>query len=153
MHIQKTMLLTSVCLVFIVSLPANVIAAPPPPCVFWGVVKLSGANVPMGTTVTAFVYDSDGQTPIICGAAPTQTYGEDSVYAVNANGDDDAVGGKSGAQEGDVVHFWIGDGPSRVLAPETGVWRSAASVRVDLSASGSVAPGLRTYLPMILRLG
>ncbi|MGC8826548.1 MAG: DNRLRE domain-containing protein, partial [Anaerolineae bacterium] len=118
------------------------LAAPPPPNTFFGTVLVNGVRVPDGTLITAYVLD--GTTPVICGTAFTFTPAppgpQTSVYTVNVRGDDDAVPGKDGAYEGDTVYFRIGPWENSVNADQTGVWHSAASTELNLTATAEPTP-------------
>ena len=116
-------------------LPRSVSAVPPHPHTFWGTVKLSGQDVPVGTLITAYVMD--GENTAVCGTTttlvPDEPAPQNSVYAVRVKGDDDYTPEKDGADEGDIVYFVIGEGESQVLADQTGVWHTAASTELDLT--------------------
>lgn len=127
--------------------PAAVHAVPPEPTIFWGSVLVNGANVPSGTPITAFVYDTDGITPLACGSASSLMEAGVSVYFIAVNGDDDETPEKDGALEGETVYFWIGNPPERVLADQTGIWHSADSSRLDLTASHPTATPTSTPIP------
>jgi len=104
-----------------------VLAGPPPlPSSFYGTVKVDGANVPDGTTVSAWI---NGQ---VYAEGNTQTYEGESFYAMNVPGDDpttpDII---EGGVEGDSVVFYIGD----LEADQTGTWHSGTNQRLDLVAA------------------
>lgn len=123
-----------------------VYAAPPPPHLFYGTVKLSGQNVPDGTWV--FAYVMDGDTRVMCGHTQTFTYLEDSVYALNVKGDDPETPEKDGAHPGDTVYFLIGEEPNQVLANETGIWHSTDSTNLNLTGTAIPTPTpTATYTP------
>ena len=112
----------------------GVMAAPPPPAVYWGFVTVNGADVPAGTSIISFVYDVDGVTPITCGSTTSLISEGDAVYSIAVNGDDSESAGKDGAEDGDTVYFWIGTGEDRRQADQTGEWHEASTNRLDLSA-------------------
>lgn len=117
-------------------------AIPPQPAVFWGNILMDGGNVPAGSRITAFVYA--GTTPVECGHATTQIQDGQSVYAIAVNGDDPDTPTKEGAQDGETVYFWVDVLGERRQAPQTGVWHSAATSRLDLSISGPPATATPT---------
>jgi len=128
-----------------------VLAVPPPPHTFYGSVKIDGANVPNGTLITAYVFD--GARIVVCGETRTFTpappFPQESSYAFNVNGDDNdpTLPEKDGAVDGDIVYFWIGEGASRTLAFETGVWHSNTTTNLNLTATaGATATPTPTSL-------
>ena len=67
--------------------------------------------------------------------------------------------GKDGAEDGDTIYFWIGEGQDKLLANETGVWHSAESEELNLTA-GQITPtptptttpsSYRALLPLIYK--
>jgi len=155
---NRLLLATVIASILFLGLVANVLAAPPPPSVHWGTVQVNGANVPAGTTITSFVYADDGVTEIACGSAATQLQGGVSVYSIAVNGDDSEVPGKDGAEDGDTIYFWIGEGQDKLLADETGVWHEADTVNLNLTAgqitptpTPTTPPNYRALLPLIYK--
>ncbi|MGQ9516832.1 MAG: DNRLRE domain-containing protein [Anaerolineae bacterium] len=122
--------------------PTASLAAPPVPHTFYGTVQLSGQNVPDGTLITAYVYD--GSNIIICGTTTTFTPAppspQTSVYTITVSGDDDAIPGKDGAVEGDIVHFRIGPWDSEVDADQTGIWHSGTFTELNLTGIALPTP-------------
>jgi len=123
-------------------------APPPPPCTFWGTLRVNGAIVPTGTSVSAFVYAADGVTEIPGGSTSILYSENSSVYVLQVNGQDET---RAGAQEGDTVYFRVSQGPFGVLADQTGTWHSATFVRLDMSARGALAAGHSVRLPVVYR--
>jgi hypothetical protein len=105
---------------------------PPLPSSFYGTVKVNGENVADGTMVKALV---NGQ---VYATGYTQTYEGNSVYAIDIPGDDSSSTAIEGGRDGDTVQFMIGE----VLTVETGTWKSATNVNVNLT--GSAAAPLNT---------
>jgi hypothetical protein len=131
-----TILAPALLVLVLLLVAAPVSAVPPQPSTFWGTVTLSGSSAPDGTLITAYVLDDS--TQIVCGTTTTFTQGEDSVYTLNVNGDDDETGEKDGADTGDTVYFLIGSGAEQVLASQTGTWLTSVSAQLNLS--GAAAP-------------
>lgn len=125
-------------LVLLLDAPELSLAAPPVPHTFYGTVTLSGANVPAGTLITAYILDS---TDIItCGTTSTLMFSGASVYSVAVNGDDDVTPEKDGAAEGDTVYFRIGDWETGVDAEQTGIWHTSDSTELNLTAIALPTP-------------
>lgn len=116
---------------------SNALAVPPQPHSFYGTVKINGANVPVGTAVTAWcggvkyatspylfdddVYDID--------------YGS-TVYAFNVPGDDTATSGVvEGCTQGQTIIFMVG----LLTADQTRVWTGGANVRLNLTVTDPTA--------------
>jgi hypothetical protein len=104
-----------------------VLAFPPLPSSFYGIVKVNGANVPDGTPVEALI---DGQVLV---KGLTQSYQGDSVYTLDIPGDQTDTAVLEGGRDGDTIQFKIGG----VLADQTGTWRSGTNVQLDLSAAST----------------
>lgn len=117
------------------------LAFPPLPSSFYGKVKVNRQNVPDGTVVLAMV---DGK---VYAEGRTQTYQGDSVYSLDAPGDDVSSEAIEGGKEGDVITFEVGG----VTADQTGVWHSGTNTNLDLSTKNSAVlatpPPALTPLP------
>jgi hypothetical protein len=118
---------------------AAVLAGPPPlPSSFYGAVKVNGANVPVGTIVSAWINGVKYvETTVLL-------YAGDTVYSLNVPGDDPETPGIEGGVSGDIVVFHIGD----QVTDQTGFWQSGTNVGLDLAYT--VAGELdeyRIYLP------
>ena len=110
--------------------PGRALAFPPLPSSIWGTVKLNGANLSDGTLVEAVISDK------VVAYSQTQTYEGNSVYSLNIPGDDPSSAAMEGGREGDTVYFRVGG----IQAEQTGVWDSATSVRLDLTAVSASTP-------------
>jgi hypothetical protein len=108
---SKPIALGLVIITLLLTIAPAVLALPPLPSSFYGTVKVDGANVPLGTIVSAWingVWYADPATP----------------------------GTIEGGVEGDTVVFHIGG----LEADETGTWHSGTNVQLNLTASTSVPP-------------
>ena len=122
----------------LITLPA--LAIPPLPSSFYGTLKVNGANVPDGTLVQALI---NGQ---VFATGYTQTYQGASVYALNIPGDDTDTTLQDGGRENDPIKFEIGG----ALADQTGTWKSATNVNLNLTATvvGEIAAPQATPSPV-----
>jgi hypothetical protein len=118
-----TSLIVTVSLLLLCVQPA--FAVPPQPSGFYGTVKIDGANVPTGTSVTARINGVTYTT------SPYQTYNGDTVYTVDVPGEDPDTAGTQGGVDGDTVVFFIGD----TQADQTGTWHSGTNISFNLTAS------------------
>jgi hypothetical protein len=123
-------------------------APPPPPCTFWGTIRVNGAVVPHVTSISAFVFAADDVTEIPCGTTSILYSDDNSVYVLQARGQDDSL---AGARDGDTVHFRVNQGSLGLMADQTGTWHSATFVHLDISAEGALAAGHSVRLPVVYR--
>ncbi len=100
-------------------------AFPPLPSSFYGTVKLSGANPPVGTSVSAWI----GGVKYV--QVQTSLYGGNSVYSLIVPGDDTGTPVIDGGREGDIISFKIDE----QLAAQTGVWHSGSNLQLDLTSA------------------
>ena len=113
--ITFSMLLTSV---------STVMAFPPLPSGFYGTVKINGANIPIGTIVSARI------NGIEYASRAAFVNGVDTVYFFDVPGDDSSTPAvKEGGVQGEVVAFQIGS----ALASQTATWISGTNVNLNLS--------------------
>ncbi len=112
------------------AMPLVALAQPPLPSSFYGTVKVDGVNVPVGTTVVAYV----GGTPIA--QATTQDFQGGSVYSINVLGDDPTTTAVEGGTAGAQVFFAIGN---TYVATQTGTWATGTNVSLNLTASAAPA--------------
>ncbi len=96
MKTRRTILVLIITLTLLLSNAPSVLAQPPLPSSFYGTVKLGGANVPDGTSVTAWM------NGVQYASALTTTFGGNSVYSMDVRGDD------PGGNQGTIVVFHIG---------------------------------------------
>jgi hypothetical protein len=118
-----------------------VLAMPALPSSFYGTIKVKGNNVPDGTLVEALI---SGQ---VYAKGYTQTYQGASVYALDIPGDDTDTTVQDGGREGDTIQFKIGG----LLADETGIWKGATNVNLNLNLTavvGGIAGPQATPSPM-----
>lgn len=101
------------------------LATPPPPFSPYGTVKVDGANVPVGTVVSAWC---DG---VQYGSTTAQMQsGETWYYNLDVLGDDSETPAKDGCLPNETVRFKIGD----LWADQTPPW-SSSGPRLDLTAT------------------
>jgi hypothetical protein len=117
-----------------------VMAIPTLPSSFYGTIKVNGENVPDGTLVQALINDQ------VAAQVTSQTYQTDSVYALDIPGDDSDTVVQDGGRENDPIKFKIGG----ALAEQTGTWKGATNVNLNLSATvvGGIVPQQSTASPI-----
>ena len=95
-------------IVFVVSLfvATPVLAIPPLPSSFYGMVKVNSANVPDGTVIQTLI---GGQ---VYAEGYTQTYQGNSVYALDVRGDDSGTATVDGGREGETIQLEDGRTPA-----------------------------------------
>jgi hypothetical protein len=103
---------------------------PPPPFSPYGVVKVNGANVPLGTHIGAWCGGVQyGQTTEIT------LYNNETWYSnLDVRGDDPDTPARDGCYANETVSFQI----AGLLAQQTAPWASAGP-RLDLTAGGTLA--------------
>ncbi len=115
----------------------TVLAFPPLPSSFFGVVKMNGANVAEGTVISARI------NGVQYTQATVSVYNGDTIYGLDIPGDDVSTPGvKEGGAPNDTVVFYIGAWE----AYQTASWQSGSNVQRDLSvdvlqATHSLASG------------
>lgn len=114
-------------LLLLASWPEAALAVPPLPSSFYGTVQIDGANVPDGTTVSAWINGNLYQQ------TTTFTDGGNSVYTMSVPGDDPATGAVEGGVNGDTVTFVV-DGQT---ATPTGTWQSGTNVERNLGVTST----------------
>lgn len=108
----------------------NVPGTPPPPFSPYGIVKVNGANVPLGTHIGAWCGGIHyGQTTEIT------LYNSKTWYSnLDVRGDDPDTPAKDGCYANETVSFQI----AGLLAQQTASWASVGP-RLDLTAAGTLA--------------
>ena len=115
----------------------TVLAFPPLPSSFYGVVKMNGVNVANGTVISARI------NGVQYAQATVFEYNGDTIYALDVSGDDSSTPGVTeGGVENDTVVFYIGTWE----AYQTASWHSGTNIHRDLSvdvlqATYSLSPG------------
>ena len=141
MHHSRYLLLSLIIIPILMAFPQSVTAFPPLPSSFYGIVKFNNSNLPDGTTVEAIINDQ------IVASGYTQTYQDESVYALDVPGDDSGTTIVEGGKEGDVIHFKVGG----IEVTETGIWHSGTNVElafmIDSSAKLETPQPTRTPHP------
>jgi hypothetical protein len=103
------------------------LAVPPLPSSFYGTVKASGANVPAGTTVSAWINGVKySETTVLM-------YAGDTVYSLDVPGDEPETPGKEGGVTGDTVVFRVGTQVTDQTAP----WQSGSNVELNLTITNA----------------
>jgi uncharacterized repeat protein (TIGR01451 family) len=100
-------------------------ALQPSPSSFHGTVNVNGSNVPVGTSITAWI---NGVQYI--SAAATLDTGH-TVYKLDVPGDDPEVAGIQGGVEGDTISFHIGD----LRTVQTATWHGDTDVQLNLTGT------------------
>ena len=120
-------------------LPYAVKAGPPSmPSSFYGLAGENGANVPVGTVISAWI------NGVQYAETPCLLYDGNSVYAMDVPADDPGTPGTTeGGLEGDLVIFKIGG----IVANQTGIWHGGINQELDLSIIITLE---RIYLPLII---
>lgn len=133
-NIQLNSWLSLVCWVLLflafLALPSPTQAVPPLPSSLYGAVRLNGADIPDGTRIEALIKDK------VVAFTQSLTYQGDSVYALDIPRDDLSTALVEGGVDGDVITFKIGG----ILADQSGTWRSATNLKLDLSTSTTSTP-------------
>jgi hypothetical protein len=105
----------------------NAIAVPPIANSFYGTVKVNGANIPAGTSVTAWCLS------VQYASSAYMTYNGDTVYALNVPGDDlSTTGVVEGCTSGQTITFKIG----QLVANQTWSWSAGSNIQLNLTATG-----------------
>ncbi len=117
------------------------LAFPPLPSSFFGTVKINGANVPLGTVVSARI------NGVQYASTTVQLYQGNTVYSLDVPGEDTDVPGIQGGSEGNTIVFFIGS----IQANQTGIWHSGTNTNLNLTGSGVVPTYFYTYLALIRR--
>ena len=104
---------------------SSAFALPPQPSSFYGTVKKAGANVPVGTLVTARI------NGITYAAKAAFIDGTDTVYFFDVPGEDPEVSGIQGGVPGDTIVFYVG----AEVADQTAPWRSGTNINLDLTVT------------------
>jgi len=117
------------------------LAFPPLPSSFYGAVKADGANVPLGTRVSAWIGGVEYAWTTV------SLYLGDTVYSLDVPGDDlGTLGMKEGGAPGETVVFYIGHQEASQTAP----WQSGTNVRLDLTPKpGGETLSYLIYLPIV----
>ena len=101
------------------------LAVPPLPSSFYGTVKAGGSNVPIGTTVSAWINGVKyNETTVLMHAG-------DTVYSLDVPGDDSGTPDKEGGVPGDTVVFRVGT----QVADQTAPWQSGNNVELNLTVT------------------
>ncbi|MBC7259274.1 MAG: hypothetical protein H5T65_08490 [Chloroflexi bacterium] len=120
---------------------ANVVALPPLPSSFWGVITMNGARIPQSAELTAHV---EG---VMCGRATIFLYMGTTYYSLSVRGDDPDTPEREGGREGDSIEFRLNGVPLATTAH----WHGSTNVRLDMvesSAHRQTAPP-RVVLPLV----
>jgi hypothetical protein len=110
-------------------------SVPPPPFSPYGIVKVNGVNIPLGTQITAWCGG------IVAGQTTQITlYANDTWYSnLDVLGDDPDTPGKDGCNPGETISFEIGG----LQANQTAPW-SSSGPQLNLTASGTLATATPT---------
>jgi len=124
MKAQRKLIALGLAIVLLLASAWAVLAVPPLPSSFHGTVQVNGANVPVGTTVSAWI------NKVKYAETTASLYAGDTVYSLVVEGDDPQTSDiVEGGRQGDTVVFCIGDH----VADQTASWQSGTSVRLDLT--------------------
>jgi len=100
----------------------DVVAMPPLPSSFWGILTMNGARVPLSAELTAHV---DG---VNCGRATIFLYMGTTYYSISVKGDDPDTPEKEGGREDDPIEFRLNGVPLATTAR----WHGGTNVRLDM---------------------
>jgi hypothetical protein len=115
-----------------------VFAVPPMPSGFYGNVTISGANVPIGTVVTAIINGVSYATFSVV----LDTDSGYTVYALQVPGDQpETIGVIEGGVAGDTVKFYVGG----LLADQTRPWVSGTNIPLNLTVTNPTAVTLESF--------
>ena len=119
--------------------PLVVAAVPPPPCTFFGTVRIGGRNIPDGTLISAWI---DG---VKYEEQSSLTYQGVSSYFLTIPGDDPDTPEKEGGANGAAIQFKIGN----LVADQTATWQESGGGELNLTAPGSSLTPV--FLPLLLK--
>jgi len=119
----------------------EVLAVPPLPSSFYGTVQVDGANVPVGTTISAWVNGTKYAERTVL------LYAGDTVYSLDVPGDDPGTPEVEGGVSGDTVNFYIGD----QVADQTAPWQSGTNVNLDLTCPKEETEEYKVFLPWVVK--
>ena len=123
---QKMIALLIAAVLLIINAPAA-LALPPLPSSFYGTVKANGANVPLGTQVTAWI------NGVLYATATVNLYAGEMWYSLDVPGDDPATPGIiEGGVQGNTIVFRMG---TQTIATQTGTWQTGINTNLNLSAN------------------
>ncbi|MBL7942554.1 MAG: InlB B-repeat-containing protein, partial [Flavobacteriales bacterium] len=126
MKMQRIFTALLLAIILVLNNVSSAMALPPLPSSFFGTVKLDGANVPIGTLVSARI------NGVQYASVAAFLDGTDTVYFFDVPGDDPATAGTlEGGVQNDVIQFYIGG----VLASQTGTWLTGTNAQVNLTAT------------------
>ncbi|NIS81747.1 MAG: tandem-95 repeat protein, partial [Anaerolineales bacterium] len=107
------------------------LAAPPPlPSSFYGTVQLSGADVPPGTIISAWIGDVEYVSTV------GFLDGDRSVFVLDVPGDDPDTPGIEGGVDGDSIVFQV----AGFNADQTAIWEGGTHVELNLTATPPPLP-------------
>jgi hypothetical protein len=141
MKVFRLICILALTLVIAVVVAQPVLAFPPLPSSFYGTVKLNGANVPLGTLVSARI------NGVQYASTTVLIYQGNTVYSLDIPGEDTDVPGIQGGSEGDTIVFFIGS----IQASQTAIWHSGTNVNLNLTGSGVLPTYFFRYLPLVRR--
>ena len=116
----------------------NPVLIPPLPASFYGTVKVSGADAPEGTPVSAWINE------VMYAATDAFTFDGQSMYAIDVPADDPATPERDGGRPDDTIAFHVGG----LKAEQTAVWHGGTNTELDLTATS-----IRLFLPLVSRIG
>jgi hypothetical protein len=139
MRIQRRFIVLVLTVGLLLASALTVLAVPPLPSSFYGTVKVDGANVPVGTTVSAWINGVKyAETTVLL-------YEGDTVYSLDVPGDDPETPNVEGGISGDAVIFHIDDQG----ADQTASWQSGTNVNLDLTHASEEMEEYRLFLPWV----
>jgi hypothetical protein len=139
MRIQHRFIILVLTVGLLLTSALTVLAVPPLPSSFYGTVKVDEANVPVGTTVSAWINGAKYAEMTVL------LYDGNTVYSLDVPGDDPETPSVEGGISGDPVVFYIGD----QMADQTASWQSGTSVELDLAHSSGEIEEYRIFLPWV----
>jgi hypothetical protein len=140
MKIRQILISLILAIALVLSNLAPAFAVPPQPSGFYGTVKINGANVPVGTQVSARI------NGVQYALSPYNLNEGYTVYNLDIPGDDPGTPGIiEGGVAGDTVEFYIGG----KKANQTGTWQSGTSVNLNLTVT--ITYTNRIFLPLVFR--
>lgn len=111
-----------------------VVALPPSPSSFYGILEINGNPAPTGTVISAWINNTHYPTD-------TTVIASDGSYKIlSVNGDDPDTPEIEGGRNVDIVVFKISLGGRRFIADQTGIWNSGTNQKIDLT----ITPTQRT---------
>ena len=120
---------------------AGLVIQPALPASFYGTVTLDGADVPVGTSVSARIKGVQyAETMVIL-------FEDRPFYTIDVPADDPDTTEVEGGRLGDTVVFYVDGWPAK----PTAVWQAGTNTALDLTATSVTTQTHVVHLPLVRR--